>query len=579
MGKSWLIIAVLFLIYVSMARAEITLEGPFYTAYNLGDRLSLSASISHPNSINGFLKASLACDDKSIDYYLIPIELSPGIAKKIMISELLIQQGMTGDCIVSLDLLNNARQSIEKSQSGKLLISDKLSLDAKLSKQNINPGEKISVTGSVRNIRGEKLNEGDVRLVLEKETFIKVKDGEFGYEFNLPGDYKSGNHGLVLSVTDGSGNNIEKNFSFNVEAIAKKLEAKLSQDGFKPGEDVVIQALLYDQAGDSMAGNALIKVYDPSEKLASQRTISAGEEMDFSLPGYALPGDWKIIMSADGLEDSKVFNVGIIEELDFIIDQQKVVVTNIGNIDYRKAIELLLGSNSVKKETFLKPGETAIIDLSKEDVPSGSYSVEVAGGSNRKKFDNVEVEHNGLNLGESLGAMLPGTGNAILGTGDDPIVNPYYAGLAGAASLVAGYGGFRHYRRRKKYSEKTWTLQAKEAEKMAVQLRAMKEKQPYKHMSESNKEKQLIEYRDRILADIVKEKKAIEIRDMKMRMDTGKNNVVAKEENNNWFTPKKEDFSSGNLEKKEEEEDFTIKDKKKKDDEGNDGFVNLFGQD
>jgi hypothetical protein len=240
----------------------------------------------------------------------------------------------------------------------------------------------------------------------------------------------------------------------------------------------------------------------------------------------------------------------------------------------------LLGSNSVKRETYLKPGETAIIDLSKEDVPSGSYSIEVAGGNNNKKFDNVEVQHKGLSLGEKIGDALPGTGLAVLGSGDDPIVNPYYAGLAGAASLVAGYGGFRYYRKRKRHSEKTWTLQAKEAEKMASQLRAKKEKQPYKHMSESSKEKQLIEYRDRILADIEKEKKAREIRDMKMSMDAGRDNIVAKEENNKWFTPKKEEFSSSSLDKKEEEEDFTInEEKKKKKDDDNEGFVNLFGQD
>ena len=50
-------------------------------------------------------------------------------------------------------------------------------------------------------------------------------------------------------------------------------------------------------------------------------------------------------------------------------------------------------------------------------------------------------------------------------------------------------------------------MQVKEAEKMARDIRSKKEKMPYKFKSDDEKQKELIEYRDRILAGIEKEKK------------------------------------------------------------------------
>ncbi len=590
MKKEWLIIVVL-LLSTGFVRAEITLDGPFYNAYNLGDRLNLAANVVYPNTLNGFLRASLLCEDKSLDYYLVPVELSAGAVKRVQISELLIQPGYTGNCNVVVELLNGGRQSLEKSQSGKLVMSDKLKIDGKVSKLNLKPGEKLVVSGTVRNVRGEKLRNGDVNLILGNEFFTSVKDGEFGYEFTLSQEFKSGSHDLLVTIGDGSGNEAVANYSFNVEAVPKRLENKLNDLSFKPKDLVVIQPVLYDQAGEIMQGDAFVKLYDPNDNLVLQRTMKTDDKAEYNLPDYAKPGEWRLVISSDGLQVENNVNVDVVEKLDFVIDDQKVVVTNVGNILYKKPIEVFLGEGKtiLTKETALKPGETAIIDLSKEEVPSGSYNIQVAGGETKENFDKVDVQHEGKSLGETIGEVLPGTGKAVLGSADDPIVNPYYAGLAGLGATMASYFGYRQWRRRNKLVDKTKAMQIREAEKMAKEIRAKKEKQPYKYKSDQDKQKELIEYRDRILAGIEKEKKSKEFMERKAALEAKRDEYSSKSASQSpWFNNKdsektednNEGFGFGNKKADSldaEEEDFTIGNKKKKKDDG-EGYFNLFGE-
>ncbi len=595
MKKEWLI-AVVLLLSTSLVRAEITLDGPFYNAYNLGDRLNLAANVVYPNALNGFLRANLLCENNSLDYYLVPVELSAGTVKRIQISELLIQVGYTGNCNVVVELLNGGRHTLEKSQSGKLVMSDMLKIDGKISKLNLKPGEKLVVSGTVRNIRGEKLRDGDVSLVLVNEFFTSVKDGEFGYEFTLSQDFKSGSHDLLVNVGDENGNKGIANYSFNVEAVPKRLENKLNDLSFKPRDLVVIQPVLYDQAGEIMQGDAFVKLYDPNDDLVLQRTMRTDDKAEYNLPDYAEPGEWRLVISSNGLQTENNVNVDVVEKLDFVIDDQKVVVTNVGNILYKKPIEVFLGEGEtiLTKETALKPGETAIIDLSKEEVPSGSYNIEVSGGETKEKFDQVEVQHEGKSLGETIGEVLPGTGMAVLGTADDPVVNPYYAGLAGLGATMASYFGYRQWRRRNKLLDKTKTMQIREAEKMAKEIKARKEKQPYKYKSDQDKQKELIEYRDRILAGIEKEKKSKEFMERKAAMEAKRDEYSYKDAGqSDWLgqenkydvntkdsgkTEESEGFGNQKIDSLDaEEEDFTIGNKKKKKDDG-DGYFNLFGE-
>ncbi len=420
-----------FLIFtlINVVKAETTVIGPDFDRYNLGDSFDAVASILSSSDMNGFFSASLNCGSYNLIYYTIPINIKAGATKQINIDALPIIKNMVGECFVETILEDQNKQFIEKGRSKVFTITDKLEIDSRLDKLVLKPGDNLIVSGEIRNARNEVINEGLVTIKLEKDYATEIKKNEFGYELILSDVIKTGEHTININAVDNLGNNALTTLSFTVEAIPTTLKNSVNKVNFLPEEKLILGAVLFDQANDELKTDVNLVMYDSDGNEVFSRAIITGENIEYQFPKYAKPGKWIIKTESSGLSINSELTVDNLEELYIDIDGDVIVLTNIGNILYTKPVKLEISGKEIVKETAIEPGESVVIDLSKESINAGSYDVNVASGDNSEGFSGVNIDKKRKNFGEILASTLPLTGYAVLGSGDNLPFNMLYVYL------------------------------------------------------------------------------------------------------------------------------------------------------
>ena len=141
MIKRALVLFFFVLLTVSIVSAEITIEGPEFRKYNIGERLKISSNVVHSVDLVGFLSSRIQCTDEEFEYFFIPTDLKGGNVKKIDIGNLIVQEEYIGDCIIIVELLSSSRESLEKVQSGTITFTDAVELIAELDSSTVKPSE------------------------------------------------------------------------------------------------------------------------------------------------------------------------------------------------------------------------------------------------------------------------------------------------------------------------------------------------------------------------------------------------------------------------------------------------------
>ena len=237
-----------------------------------------------------------------------------------------------GNYTVSVSLLDSRLVELEE-----ILIPETLNVDSvlnlvvELDKVQITPGESVKIKGSVqRNSDSQMLEEGSVKLVFDDVAYETALSNEkFVYEFNTGGDIESNYHDIIVSISDDQGNYGETTSQYFVVAVPQALSVKLDKDEYLPGENIQINVLLNDQAGEDVVEEVELKIYDSKNKRILNELILSNEEFDFELDKFAVPGEWKIIAKSNGLKIDKKFEVDTVEKLDIVLINQKLEEVNV----------------------------------------------------------------------------------------------------------------------------------------------------------------------------------------------------------------------------------------------------------
>ncbi|MEK6862793.1 MAG: hypothetical protein AABW57_01375 [Nanoarchaeota archaeon] len=387
MKKLTLILILLFLIpFVS---AEINVLNQIEQIYNINERIPLKIVVTYDQELEGYVKSSVICDNAKLDYFVSPITLkiSP---QEINIPDLRLTKNMIGKCSLEVSLTNDQDILLDKNVVKIFEVSDNLILTVNLNKDKLSPNDELKMNGDIKNVRGQLLDKGQVKILLDDQEFsTELNKGEFSYTYQIPADVKSNSHPLKISLEDGYGNKASKEFSIFINPKPTMLKTLLNKIDFLPEDKVSIESLLYDQADDLIENNAEIKVFDPENELVKQ----SNSKIEFTLDQYALPGTWLIKTSTDNFKIESKFNVKEVKKVQTYVEDGVLYVKNVGNVPFDDEIQVqAIGEDGKEftKKINIDPKESKIIKLSNE-LLQGKYDLNVLANDQKESFDNVSV--------------------------------------------------------------------------------------------------------------------------------------------------------------------------------------------
>ncbi|MDD5254144.1 MAG: hypothetical protein PHG05_03520 [Candidatus Nanoarchaeia archaeon] len=302
-----------------------------------------------------------------------------------------IPAGNYGIKIVARDLFANQQTFDDVSQ---FELTDQLNLNVKIDFPDTLPGKTINVVGDIKNIFLESIKEGNIEVKFNDNSYkSRFQDGIINIPITIPGVIKTGKHTAYVKVDDGTGNKAIRELTITVNPIPTALVGVMNSKEQEPGSLVEVTPVLYDQANDVMPGDVIIEIYDPDHNLLYKETRYVNTKSSYTLNTLAPPGSYTLKLSHGSLITEDIFQVSSVTNLDIKLENQTLVVTNIGNIAFRNILYLDFNSGQVKvdQKIGLEPGESTLIILS-DLVETGTYNIIAKYDNTEKRFSGVFIE-------------------------------------------------------------------------------------------------------------------------------------------------------------------------------------------
>jgi len=177
---------------------------------------------------------------------------------------------------------------------------------------------------------------------------------------------------------------------------AEKLDIQ-SKNSYYPGDKINFKVNIYDDNNNIIYDDINYEIQNFYTEIIVSGTTNSRQVLEYNLPENAIRGHWAIIARYKDQEKKQLFNVLELEKADIKLEGQKLFITNIGNVPYRKPIQITIGDH---EETALVPlgvGETKEIKLT---APEGIYKVGVSDGTkeNSLVFEGVQLTGNVIGL-------------------------------------------------------------------------------------------------------------------------------------------------------------------------------------
>ncbi len=264
-------------------------------------------------------------------------------------------------------------------------IDDEIRLTVDTDKNSYLPGETIKIGGDVETIT-ESIDDAvvEIKFIGEEHTTGVVND-KFSYEFEIPDDIKSDGYTFLVKVNDPDGNFGYADLTLFIEQKPDDIENMLENIEIDPGDTLNVVVGVYDQTGEWMSADVDVKIVNPEGEIEYSNVVSTTDDIEIFISKYSLPGTYMFTSSVEDIEKDSSFIVNENEEASSRYGNQKVYITNEGNVDYEDVIEIIMTNDAgkeyvVRKVVKIEPEGEVEIDLT-EEVPPGQYNVEVGEGT------------------------------------------------------------------------------------------------------------------------------------------------------------------------------------------------------
>ena len=179
------------------------------------------------------------------------------------------------------------------------------------------------------------------------------------------------------------------------------LDIKIDKQIYSAGENVTFTVLLFENA-TPINDQVSISISDISGETKITSTVFSNKDNLFYIEKDYISGYWQIFATYKDKTVKRFFSIGEREEASFKIEDDKLIITNTGNVQYTKTVQILIGEKIITQKQNIKISGFKEIRLI---APSGSYGVQVTDGKETLTKD----------------VQLTGTGN-VIGALDEELV-------------------------------------------------------------------------------------------------------------------------------------------------------------
>ena len=358
---------------ISAVNAEIVFS-QLKPLYNLGDELSSTVTITTINP--GYLDINLVCDGKEKNLYHNVPDAKTITLKRILVPSYI--DDLSGDCIVS------AAYGDDSGQSGSFTLSNNIKITLETSNQ-------IYDAGKIAIIKGKAVKENGINLGTPAQGFIDIslnediksgaiiKDGGFNVNFSIPETTHAGNYSLSIKIYDKDNqdnilNSADANLAIEVRQKPSKIDLAVDKTSLVPGDNITIIPFLSDKAGDKMNYPVLLQIKDSSDAILYEGIVDANQELVLKTKTNNIAGTAKITAQKDTIVAEKTIEILKLKKLNATMENQTLILTNIGNVPYNQVMQFQVGNETVMKEVVLGLNETIAYDIS---APDGTYDVNI----------------------------------------------------------------------------------------------------------------------------------------------------------------------------------------------------------
>lgn len=420
--RGLLLLFILSISLISLASAEISFSQP-RSLYNLGDYFNISISILENTDTGSFFISRLVCDssfilsnstnsteissnpDSSVEIYRTPISVKSG-EKKIVQIETKLDPYLVSSAEGTCKIESEYNSQIAKSQP--FTLSRSVDLSSSIDKSQLDPEDEFEISGIATKENGQPLN-GYIELRIDPLGINIVEpttDGSFKINLVVPESGVPGYHPLEIKAyeKDESGNILNSGVSTQnilVREIVTSLDIALNTPSINPGEELVYTVSVLDQSGRAIERDVSLTL--SSEKNKIEESLSkSGSSNSYSLPLSSPPGSYKVSASVEGIKKERTFLVNELEKLSYSLDNNTLILTNIGNVDFKKPIEISIGDSKKLEDLDLEIGESKKLVLS---APSGEYPITVNDGSENKALGTTLLTGNAISITDGSGNL------------------------------------------------------------------------------------------------------------------------------------------------------------------------------
>ncbi len=392
-------IVLLVFFFTPLVSADIIINRQPADIYNLGGIITIGVTLKATTETTGTFQMDLICNQNNTNFYKNGIFLAHGEEKNIDAS-LILSKSVIGENIGVCQI--KAFLGNVYALTNQFKISDTILVRSNFSQTTFNPNNNILIKGSA--VKEDKSSANgfiDLSILNGKNTVLTkqgtVNNGQFSINATLPEDMKAGDYVLRLSVyeKDSSGGitNIGAlDQSIHVNQVPTSLEIVFQNTEVQPGTNLSVKGVLYDQTGVKIGSTAFLTLKNSKDKIIDQVEVSTDKFFNFLVAYDEAPSTWKVFAISNKLNSESTFKILENEAASIDIINQKVLITNIGNVPYNRTVLVKIGNQSFNIDVYLGVGESGRWVLT---APNGKYNVQI------------------VNDGKITGAVVTLTGSGI----------------------------------------------------------------------------------------------------------------------------------------------------------------------
>jgi hypothetical protein len=458
MKKGLMILGLLSVVFlVASVSAGVYFSQPEQT-YNLGDVIINEVSVDPIES--GFLKIDLICGGESLNVFNgVPIDGKARVEFPLTSAYI---QNISGICHFL------GTYSDDEKESREFKISKKLNVRLDIDSIFVKPGEGVFVSGTAERLNGVAVEgEVEVRVIglslveVEEEvnqteevneteeeteeteespeTFVEVYDGgayfgrviegKFEVNFSLAKDTPANEYRIDVFVyeEDSEGKKTSEGFeivNLKVSQVPTTIDIALGEQSVDPGVEFSFKPMLLDQTGQNIDEKVSVVIKDEDLTRIYERILVSGETVIYEISTNMTPGYYEIEVSSGDLSAIKKFYINEKPIITFELVNETLIVTNVGNIPYKKDIQVELNGKPFVKKVNLGLGEQGEFKLT---GAGGSYDIKISDGESEFSQGGVVLTGNAIGVKEVR--------EGVSGAFSSPIVWIFFIIVLGAGIL------------------------------------------------------------------------------------------------------------------------------------------------